>query len=338
MLHESTVPESAAGQRLDIYLEGILSGCTRSLIARLIKDGRCAIHPGKARAGYFLRGGEAVSIEVPEIAPMEAAAEDLPLSIIHEDDHLIVVDKAAGMVVHPAICHPRGTLVNALLGRYGSFLPLVTGSEDDEGEAEPEGTSGDASGQAWRPGVVHRLDQDTSGLICIARTVACLTFLQDAFKARQVHKRYLALVAGSPRADFFEHSGWIGRHAKDFRKRAVYPAGSAGAKESYTSFVVLKRLDGYAAVEARPRTGRTHQIRVHLAALGHAVLADATYGRSAQWPLHALPGAPALRRQALHAWTLDIPHPAGGRRQFQAPIPEEMSRLVPGGVAPRPWH
>ncbi len=352
MLHERAVPASAAGQRLDLFLEGELAGCTRSLIARLIKDGRCTMHPGKARAGYFLRGGEQVAIEVPEIAPMEAAAEDIPLTIIHEDEHLIVIDKPAGMVVHPAIGHPRGTLVNALLGRYGLLLPPSGGDEDEDGEGAGGGPAAASAadpaadpaagaplaGQAWRPGVVHRLDQDTSGLILVARTGAALTFLQDAFKARQVHKRYLALVAGNPRADFLEHSGWLGRHPKDFRKRAVFPAGAVGAKEAYTSFVVLDRYEGYAVLEARPRTGRTHQIRVHLAALGHAVLSDAAYGRSRQWPLHAADDAPALRRQGLHAWTLDIPHPAGGRRQFLAPIPADMARLIPRPPSPRPWH
>ena len=344
MLHERTVPASAAGKRLDLFLEGELNGCTRSLIARLIKDGRCSIHPGKARAGYFLRGGEQVAIEVPELAPMEAAAEDLPLTIIHEDEHIIVIDKAAGMVVHPAIGHPRGTLVNALLGRYGHLLPAVTGEADGEGDGEGELSAAAAvegaplSGQAWRPGVVHRLDQDTSGLILIAKTTAALTFLQDAFKARQVHKRYLALVAGKPRADFLEHSGWLGRHPRDFRKRAVFPANSAGAKEAYTSFVVLAREEGYAVLEARPRTGRTHQIRVHLADLGHPVLADAGYGRFRQWPLNAAADAPALRRQALHAWTLDLPHPAGGRRQFQAPIPADLAQLLRQTPTPRAWH
>lgn len=344
MLHERLVPASAAGQRLDLFLEGELVGCTRSLITRLIKDGRCTIFPGKARAGYFLRGGEQVAIEVPETVPMEAAAEDIPLTIIHEDEQLIVIDKPAGMVVHPAIGHPRGTLVNALLGRYGLLLPPASGDEDGDGDGDGYGAGTvpadgtPAEGQAWRPGVVHRLDQDTSGLILVARTTAALTFLQDAFKARQVHKRYLALVAGNPRADFMEHSGWLGRHPKDFRKRAVFPAQAVGAKEAYTSFVVLARHEGYAVLEARPRTGRTHQIRVHLAALGHAVLSDATYGRSRQWPLHAPEGAPALRRQGLHAWTLDIPHPAGGRRQFQAPIPADMARLIPKTPSPRPWH
>lgn len=324
MLHDLTVPAAAAGQRLDVWLESVLDGCTRSLISRLIKDGRCALvddHGAAhaAKAGFFLRGGEQVALEVPEVASLEAVAEDIPLSVLHEDEHLIVIDKPPGMVVHPAIGHLRGTLVNALLGRYGNQLPAPSND-----------------GAPWRPGIVHRLDEDTSGLIIIARTAESLAFLQDAFRARAVHKRYLALVVGLPRADFFEHAGWIGRHPKDFRKRAVRPANSEGAKEAYTSFVVQERFANYAAIECRPRTGRTHQIRVHLAALHHAVLADHTYGRSRTWPLRAEDGAgKVLRRQGLHAWSIDIPHPAGGRRQFMAPIPADMAAWVSPGLTPR---
>jgi 23S rRNA pseudouridine1911/1915/1917 synthase len=277
------------------------------------------VEPGSSKAGYFLKGGERVALEVPELEPMDAVPEDIPLTILHEDRHLIAIDKAAGMVVHPAIGHARGTLVNAILGRYGSLLPTP-----------------DGAGEVWRPGIVHRLDQYTSGVMLIARTTTALTFLQDAFKARTVQKRYLALVAGRPRADFMEHAGWLGRHPKDFRKRAVLPTGAEGAKEAYTSVVVLDRRNGYSVVEARPKTGRTHQVRVHLAALGHAVLADATYGRAATWPLQPVDGQPALRRQALHAWTLDVPHPDGGRLKLQAPVPADFQPWVGAGLSPRP--
>ena len=318
MLHQLTVPAEAAGQRLDVWLESVLDGCTRSLISRLIKDGRCVVEPGASKAGHFLKGGERVALEVPEIEPMEAVAEDIPLTILHEDRHLIAIDKPPQMLVHPAIGHARGTLVNAILGRYGSLLPSADG------------------GGAWRPGIVHRLDQDTSGVILVARTVEALTFLQGAFKAREVNKRYLALVAGKPRADFMEHAGWLGRHPRDFRKRAVLPQGSADAKEAYTSVVVLERRNGYSVVEARPKTGRTHQVRVHLAALGHAVLADPTYGRSATWPLVPIDGQPVIRRHALHAWTLDVPHPDGGRLKLQAPVPADLVPWVSAGLSPRP--
>jgi 23S rRNA pseudouridine1911/1915/1917 synthase len=307
MLYQLTVPALDAGTRLDVWLERQLEGCTRSQISRLIKNQRCSVEPGAAKAGYSLKGGEMVSLEVPEVEPMDAVPEDIPLSILHEDEHLIAVNKPPGMVVHPAVGHTRGTLVNAILGRYGSLLPNVDGSSS-----------------AWRPGVVHRLDQFTSGVILIARTLPALTFLQDAFKARLVTKRYLALVAGKPRADFMEHAGWLGRHPKDFRKRCVLPEGTADAKEAYTSFIVLDRRSGYAVVEARPKTGRTHQIRVHLAALGHAVLADSIYGRSSIWPLTPRAGEVVLSRQALHAWSITFPHPAGHTLQLQAPIPEDF--------------
>jgi 23S rRNA pseudouridine1911/1915/1917 synthase len=316
MLHEVTVPSEAAGSRLDTYLETQLESCTRSLIARLIKQGLCTVSPGSAKPGYFLRGGEHIALEVPDIEPMEAVPEDIPLSILHEDEHLIAIDKPAGMVVHPAIGHLRGTLVNALLGRYGH---------------RPSG------GEAWRPGVVHRLDAQTSGVIVVARTPQALVSLQEAFKARTVLKRYLALAAGKPRADFLECDRWLGRHPTDIRKRAAVAPDAKDAKEAYTSFVVLERHDGYAALEARPRTGRTHQIRVHLAALGHPVLADGIYGRAAQWPLNAKADTtPALRRHGLHAWTLELPHPAGGLLSLSAPIPADLQPWIGTAIAPRP--
>jgi 23S rRNA pseudouridine1911/1915/1917 synthase len=317
VLHELTVPKEAAGERLDVWLESRLEGCTRSLIARLIKEGNCAISPGQAKPGYFLRGGEQVSLEMPEIEPMEAVPEDIPLTVLHEDEHLVAIDKPAGMVVHPAVGNLRGTLVNALLGRYGHHPS--------------------PGGEAWRPGIAHRLDAETSGVIVVARTPQALVFLQAAFKERQVGKRYLALAAGKPRADFLENAKWLARNQRDFRKRAAVAPETEGAKESYTSFLVLERHEGYAALEARPRTGRTHQIRVHLADLGHPVLADAVYGRADHWPLNAKPDdQTALRRHALHAWTLDLPHPAGGRLQLKAPIPADLARWVSPTIAPKP--
>lgn len=316
VLHEVTVPEDAAGARLDVWLETRLDGCSRSLVARCIKQGLCAVSDRqgqtmKVKAGLSLRGGEQVAIEVPEVEAPSLEPEDIPLRILHEDADLIAVDKDPGMVVHPAVGRHRGTLVNALLGRYG----LAPG------------------GDPWRPGIVHRLDEDTSGVIVIARHAEALAFLQTAFRERQVQKRYLALMHGSPRADFLEHHGWLGRHPKDFRKRAVLPEGQGDAKEAYTSFHVRRRCDGYAVVEARPKTGRTHQIRVHATALGHPILADRTYGRSATWPLRATEGE-GLRRQALHAWSLDLPHPRGGRLHLTASIPTDLVSLVGSPLVP----
>ena len=315
VLHELTVPREAIGQRLDIWLASALPGCTRSLVQRLIKEGLCTINPGAPRAGRPLTGGEQVTLEVPEVEPMEAVPEDLPLSVLYEDEHLVVIDKAAGMVVHPAIGHLRGTLVNAVLGRWPDAR-------------EP-------GGEAWRPGVVHRLDAETSGVIVIARTPQTLAFLQAAWAERRVSKRYLALAAGNPRADYLACDGAIGRHPKDFRRRAVRLPGEGDAKEARTTFLVLHRASGWTALECRPVSGRTHQIRVHLAHLGHAVLADPLYGRSRTWPLHVEEGQSALRRHALHAWTLTIPHPDGGERTFTAPIPADLAALLPAGIAPK---
>jgi 23S rRNA pseudouridine1911/1915/1917 synthase len=322
MHYDVIVPADAAGLRLDVWLERQLADCTRSFISRLIKAGHCTIDPGQAKAGYMLRGGEVISLEMPAIEPMEAVAEDIPLTILFEDEHLIAVNKPAGMVVHPAIGHTRGTLVNALLGRYGQALPSINGATDDA--------------HAWRPGIVHRLDQDTSGVILVARTPQALAFLQDAFKERTVIKRYVALVAGKPRSDYLEHAGWLGRHPKDFRKRCVLPDGTPGAKEAYTSVIVLERRAGYSVVEARPKTGRTHQIRVHLAALGHPILADSVYGRARTWPLTPTPNESVITRQALHAWTISFPHPAGKTLHLQAPLPDDLVPFIDAKMQPRP--
>ena len=322
VLTELTVPATATGVRLDVWLTESLDGCTRSLVARLIKQGMCAITgPNgkviKPKAGYFLDGGEHVSLEVPEDEPMEARPEDIPLSVLYEDDRYIIIDKPAGMVVHPAVGHLRGTLVNALLGRYGTHL---------------------ASGEGWRPGIIHRLDAETSGVIAVARDDEALRYAQEAFKEREVKKLYVAVVAGEPKTDFFDHSGAIGRHPRDFRKRAVRELGEGDAREAYTSFVVHARGKGFSVVEARPRTGRTHQIRIHLAAHGHPILADVVYGRSRTWPVNppADPTIPVLSRHALHAWTLELPHPDGHTLSITAPIPADLLPWVSKDLAPKP--
>jgi 23S rRNA pseudouridine1911/1915/1917 synthase len=207
--------------------------------------------------------------------------------------------------------------VNALLGRYGTRL---------------------ASGEGWRPGIIHRLDAETSGVIAVARDDEALRFAQEAFKEREVKKLYLALVAGEPKTDFFESNGAIGRHARDFRKRAIRELGEGDAREAYTSFVVHSRGKGFSVIEARPRTGRTHQIRIHLAAHGHPILADVVYGRSRTWPVNPPvdPKVPVLARQALHAWTLELPHPDGHTLSITAPIPADLHPWVATDLVPKP--
>ncbi len=315
MLIDLVVPKEARGSRLDVWLASVVEGSSRSQIQKLFEQKLVSVTGGSSRAGYTLQGGESVSMEVPEAEPMEAKPEDIPLSILYEDDDLVAIDKPAGMVVHPSIGHLRGTMVNALLGKYGTHLP---------------------SGEGFRPGIVHRLDADTSGVILVAKHDEALRVLQEQFKERQVQKRYLALVAGTPRADLLRCDAWLGRHPTDFRKRAVRKPGEGDAKEADTSFIVHVRKTGYSVVEARPRTGRTHQIRVHAAHLGHAILADAVYGRSATWPLVPKPGDTVIARQALHAWTLDLVDLKGKALRLVAPPPADLLPFLPAGIKPKP--
>ncbi|TVR09781.1 MAG: RluA family pseudouridine synthase [Planctomycetota bacterium] len=302
MLHRCHVPPEAAGQRLDQWLEQALDGCSRSLVARCIRDQRCEMSAGKVKPGYRLRGGEVIDIEVPEIEPLAIHPETIPLAILYEDDDLLVIDKAPGMVVHPAVGHRYGTVLAAVLGRYGSCA--------DDPQA---------------PGLIHRLDADTSGVLAIARHPQALTYFQDQFRQRQVEKRYLALCAGTARSDWWTCREAIGRHPKDFRKRSVVPSERSGARSAHTDFRVRQRSPHYMAVEACLHTGRTHQIRVHLAHAGHPVLADAVYGRHGQWPLQ---GAPILQRQGLHAWSLGLSLSDGSFRRFFASVPADMAALV----------
>lgn len=314
MLHELLVADEDAGMRLDVWLESRLAGLSRSLVARCIKDGCCRVEPGKAKPGYRLRGGERVSIVVPELEPLTVEPEEIPLTVLYEDEGLVIVDKAPGMVVHPAIGHPRGTLVNALLGRYGDHL----------------------DGEVWRPGLIHRLDADTSGVIAVAKNARSLAHYQAAFKQRRVDKRYLALLHGAPAADLLRCEAALGRHPKDFRKRAVLASEANGAKAALTTFVVRQRHADHCVVEARPRTGRTHQIRVHAAHLRHPILADRVYGRSDRWPLTSSGEAPVLRRQALHAWRLRLPRPDGGTVLVEAPVPADLAPWIEAAGDLRP--
>ena len=310
MQHRLHVPDSAAGTRLDIWIESVLEGCSRSLVAKCIKDACFVMSSGKAKPGYKLRGGECIDIEVPDLISTEVEPEDIPLNVLYEDDELLVVNKAPNMVVHPAVGHRRGTLLAGVLYRYGHA------ADDPQAAA-----------------LIHRLDADTSGVIAIARTPQTHAFYQDQFRERKVVKQYLALLAGQAKSDWWSCDNFIGRHPKDFRKRAVVESTARGARNARSDFYVLQRLEHAMAVEVRIHTGRTHQIRVHAADQGHAVLADGLYGRATRWPLQ---GNVLLQRQGLHAWCLQMTHSSGRSLRFEAPIPEDMSRLIGADLKPRP--
>ena len=279
---------------------------SRARVQRLVEEGRVRLCGRPAKASGRLRGGEAIEVEIPDPEPSGLVPQDLPLRVLHEDDDLVVLDKAPGMVVHPARGSPHSTVVNALLHRLGS-------------------------GPGLRLGLVHRLDKETSGCLVVARSEAALAALQEAFRDREVEKTYLALchgrLAGEGRLDTP-----YGRHPRD---RVRFTSRGRHARRAVTSWRVLERFGEAATLaEVRLHTGRTHQIRVHLAEAGHPLIRDATYGgtrREARLPeAHpARRAAALLGRQALHAWRIAFVHPRSLRRvTFEAPVPPDLAAAL----------
>lgn len=307
------VPGESKGVRLDQFLAGLHGELSRSRLKALIEEGRVLVDGAPAKASRKLQGGESVSLVIPPSPPSTALAEDLPLRLLHEDEDVVVVDKAAGVVVHPAAGVHGGTLVNALLFHV----------EDLEG----------APGEEGRPGIVHRLDKETSGCLVVAKNDPALRSLQQSFKERVVEKRYLALVHGNPREDSYTLDTPYGRHPTD-RVRFTGRRPTGPERRAVTHVVVRERFRGAALVEVDLETGRTHQIRVHLSESGHPLLADKVYGGARREV--RLPGgdpirkaAAAIGRQALHAWRLSFPHPRTGEEmRFEAPIPEDFERAL----------
>jgi 23S rRNA pseudouridine1911/1915/1917 synthase len=278
---------------------------TRSRIQALIDGGRVRMEGRAPKASLRLRGGERVELELPAPAPAVAAPQDLPLRILYEDGDLVVVDKAAGMVVHPAAGHADGTLVNALLYRLKDLGGI---------------------GGELRPGVVHRLDKDTSGCLVVAKNEEALAALQIAFKGRAVKKTYLALVHGTPKRAEGTIETLYGRHPVQ-RKRFTGKVKSG--KRAVTAYRVRERYEGSALLEVDLLTGRTHQVRAHLSELGHPLLCDALYGGARKAKGALAEAQHALRRQALHAWKLAFAHPRTGQPlSFEAPLPPDFTRAL----------
>jgi 23S rRNA pseudouridine1911/1915/1917 synthase len=296
--HALIVSAEHAGIRLDTFVAGAGLAISRSQVRHLIDGGAVTVDGRVRKAASTVRVGERVEVEVPPAAPAVAAPESLPLTVLYEDDHLIAINKAPGMVVHPAPGRWQGTLVNALLHRWGE-LP---------------------GREAARPGIVHRLDRDTSGVMVIARTMSALEHLGRQFAARTVEKRYLAVVRGVVRDDALVIDAAIGRHAVERKKMSTR---TRSGRAALTRVRVLERFTGATLVEAAPETGRTHQIRVHLAARGHPIVGDAVYGkpRSREKAL--------IERHALHAASLGIVHPQhGGAMAFHAELWADMVQLL----------
>jgi 23S rRNA pseudouridine1911/1915/1917 synthase len=289
------VPDHLAGERLDRITAALHPALSRAAVAGLIDAGHVTVNGRPVKAATRPVAGARIELAIPAPLKAKATPQDIPLDIVFEDETIVVVNKPAGMVVHPAPGNYEGTLVNALLGRY-STLP----------------------GELFRPGIVHRLDKDTSGLIVVARTPAALGFLAKSFKLRLVHKEYLALVTGAPRPADGEISGEIGRDPRQRQRMAVVVSGG---RDAHTTYHTVERLGGYTLLSVILGTGRTHQIRVHFRAMGFAIAGDAVYGR----PAPSL----GLHRQFLHAARLQFAHPVTGKQMdFEAPLPVDLSRAL----------
>jgi 23S rRNA pseudouridine1911/1915/1917 synthase len=309
--------ETEAGERLDRALHEALPDLSRTAVQRLIDGGHVRVNGKSVRSGHKLSTGETVDWEVPDAVPMPAShpREAIPLDILFEDDDLIVLNKPRGLVVHPAPGHASGTLVNAVLAHAGDDLSGIGGVE--------------------RPGIVHRLDKDTSGLMVVAKTEPAYHSLQHQIQERSAERRYLALVRGAPRFERAAVDAPIGRNPTDRKRMAPIPRGSHHThREAQTHLRVLERFPGLALLEAKLLTGRTHQIRVHCAYIQLPVIGDETYGprpidRDPTLPREVVAALRGLGGQALHAYRLAFDHPITSQRlQFLAPPPPDFAALL----------
>jgi len=294
------VPPAAAGERLDRFLAGLEEVGSRAAAERLLAEGRVLVNGSGRPKSFRLEGGEEVEVDVPERREATLEPEELDLRIAYEDEHLLVVDKPAGVVVHPSAGHGSGTLVHGLLAH------AIAGG-----------------GKAERPGIVHRLDRDTSGLLVVARSDEAHRRLQRLLRKRAIDREYLALVRGRPQSQSGRIEAAIGRDRSDPTRISL---DSATSREAVTNFEVVELLPKHALLRVRLETGRTHQIRVHLAAIDLPVAGDAVYG---------VPGDLGLERQFLHSARLAFDHPFTEERvEAESPLPADLERACQAARAP----
>ncbi len=302
--HEFTVDPDSVGLRLDIYLTSLLPQHSRSQLQRLVKEGRATLGGRTAKSNATLKAGEVVAIEIPEAAPATPVAQEIPLPVIYQDDDVIVVDKPAGMVVHPSAGHDQDTLVNALLF-HAENLSGVGGEQ--------------------RPGIVHRLDRGTSGLMVAAKNDAAHRELTRQFHDREVEKEYIALAWGDVRA---------GRRidlpvGRDPVHREKMSTRARRSRAAATRITAARDLRGITLIHVAIATGRTHQIRVHLSAIGHPIVGDQTYGGVRHRMPAALRAVERLERPFLHAARLAFTHPREGHRmEFTCPLPPDLQEVL----------
>lgn len=293
------VPENS--DRLDRYLSQKLSDLSRSRIQQLIEQGHVQVNDQICTSKKVnLKIGDRISLEIPAIAPLQLLAADIPLDILYEDEELIILNKPAGLVVHPAPGHPEGTLVNAILAHCPN-LPGIGGIQ--------------------RPGIVHRLDKDTTGAIVIAKTDLAYQHLQAQLQAKTARREYLGLVYGVPKTETGSIDLPIGRNPQDRKKMGIVSIEDGG-RAAITHWQVQERLANYTLIHFQLETGRTHQIRVHSAKIGHPIVGDPLYSSAHSIGVN-LPG------QALHAWKLQLQHPVSGKLlQVTAPLPRSFTTLL----------
>ncbi len=296
-----------SGKRLDQYIASCISDCSRSVATHLIRSGTIRVQGLVKKPGYRVKAGDEICGRIPPPTPVLFEPEPIPIDILHEDDDIIVINKHPGLVVHPAPGHHSGTLVNALL----YHCPKLKGI-----------------GGVLRPGIVHRLDKDTSGVIVVAKNDRAHHHLSKQFKARQVKKAYLALLYGKMESDSGSVSLPIGRHSVDRKKMSTKSRKSRVAE---TTWQIRERFESASLVEVNLKTGRTHQIRVHCAAIKHPVLGDKVYGprktgRNVTYGKDLFRSVP---RQMLHAWRIVLTHPVTETKvSFEAPIPSDMQAVI----------
>lgn len=293
---EFDVDHSCENKRLDAFISEMNSDLSRSFAQKLIEKEFISVNGTPTKSKYKLKVGDHIEGSIPEPEPLDVIAENIPLKIIYEDECLIVVDKPAGMVVHPAPGHTKGTLVNALLYHCKDLTGI---------------------GGVERPGIVHRLDKDTSGIVAVAKTESTFKSIATQFHDRKIKKVYLALVKGFLRQMQGTIDSPIGRHKILRKKMAIDDDG----RESQTRYELIKQYDGFAYIRLHPSTGRTHQIRVHMASMGNPVLGDDLYGGK------TVRGA-IMKRQALHAHKLELEYPEGRSIKLESPLPEDILKCI----------
>lgn len=307
MTHSLTVTLTDANIRLDIFLSQKLPDLTRSRIKNLIEQGLISLNDKPAKAGVKIRTGDSITITIPEPQPVKAEPEAIPLDILYEDEQIIVINKPPGLTVHPGAGRIKGTLINALLYHCKDLSGI---------------------GGALRPGIVHRIDKDTSGVIVAAKTDKSHRFLSEQFKKHSIKRKYMAIVSGIVKSNEGTIDLPIGRHVSERKKMSVR---TRRGRKAVTHYKVIKRFDRFTLLELTLETGRTHQIRVHLAAIHHPVIGDPVYGKGAPSGLSSAIAllVKNLKRQALHAKTLGIIHPETKEHmEFSAPMPDDMQNII----------